>query len=68
VLPLTIKDSGFADALSACTSYGLAPCPITKMLLVLGVAMLLGVSERTLTSFEQRLLGEGSNQQTPRLR
>jgi hypothetical protein len=68
VLPLTIKDLGFADALVACTAYGIAPCPITKMLLVLGIAMLLGVSERTLTSFEQRLLGDSSNQQTPSLR
>jgi hypothetical protein len=66
VFPLTIKDQGFADALSSCTAYGVAPCPITKMLLVLGVAMLLGVSERTLTSFEQRLLG--SNEQSTRLR
>ena len=68
VLPLAIKDQSFADALAACTAYGIAPCPITKMLLVLGIAILLGVSERTLTSFEQRLLGDGSNQQTPRLR
>lgn len=66
VLPLTIKDVGFADALTACTAYGIAPCPITKMLLVLGIAMLLGVSERTLTSFEQRVLG--SDQQTPHRR
>jgi hypothetical protein len=68
VLPLTIKDMGFPDALAACTAYGVAPCPVTKMFLVLGIAMLLGVSERTLTSFEQRLLGDGSNQGTPRLR
>lgn len=68
VLPLAIKDLSFADALAACTAYGIAPCPITKMLLVLGIAMLLGVSERTLTSFEQRLLGDGSNQQPPGLR
>ncbi len=68
VLPLAIKDLSFADALTACTTYGIAPCPITKMLLVLGIAMLLGVSERTLTSFEQRLLGDGSNQQPPRRR
>jgi hypothetical protein len=65
LLPLTIKDLGFADALAACTAYGIAPCPITKMLLVLGIAILLGVSERTLTTFEQRLLGDGSNQEPP---
>ncbi|WP_263376872.1 hypothetical protein [Granulicella aggregans] len=68
VLPLTIKDLGFADALAACTAYGVVPCPITNMLLVLGIAMLLGVSERTLTSFEQRLLGNGPNLRTPRPR
>lgn len=57
IVPLTIKDQTFADALGACGNPGAAPCPITKILIVIGVAMLLGISERTLTSFEQRVFG-----------
>lgn len=57
VVPITIKDQTFTDALGACGSPEALPCPITKMLIVIGVAMLLGVSERTLPSFEQRVFG-----------
>ena len=65
ILPLTIKDQTFADALGACSTLGSAPCPMTKIVIVLGVAMLLGVSERTLTSFEQRVLGSRSSKPIP---
>ena len=57
VVPITIKDQTFTDALGACGTPAVVPCPITKILIVIGVAMLLGVSERTLTSFEQRVFG-----------
>jgi hypothetical protein len=64
VIPITLRDQTFADALSSCGTQASAPCSITKMAIVLGVAMLLGVSERTLTSFEQRVLGEHPNKLT----
>jgi hypothetical protein len=60
LLPVTIKDQTFADALGACGTPGAMPCPMTKILIVMGVAMLLGSSERTLTSFEQRVFGSRS--------
>ena len=48
----------FTDALSACVS----PVPTSgtsiRILIVVAVAMLLGFSERALTSFERRIFGE----------
>jgi hypothetical protein len=63
ILPLTIRDQSFADALGACGTSGATPCPMIKIVIVTGVAMLLGVSERTLTSFEQRVLGSHAGKQ-----
>lgn len=71
VLPIAIKDQTFSDALTACTTATATAVTATpaatatgtavKMLIVIGVAMLLGVSERTLTSFEQRVFGASKN-------
>jgi hypothetical protein len=58
VLPLALKGQTFTDALDACGMRGVYPCSITKVLIVFGVAVLLGVSERTLTSFEQHIFGD----------
>jgi len=55
-LPISIQNQTFADALNACTTSP-ATCTGIKSLLLLGVPMLLGFSERTLTSFEQRVFG-----------
>jgi hypothetical protein len=57
VFPISIQAQTFTDALNACTVYPVASGAALKTLIVLGVAMLLGFSERTLTSFEQRVFG-----------
>jgi hypothetical protein len=54
--PISIQNQTFADALSACVA-STAACTGLKTLTLLGVPMLLGFSERTLTSFEQRVFG-----------
>ena len=60
-IPLSIQNQTFADAINACTT---APCTTPtavctglKLVILLGVPMLLGFSERTLISFEQRVFG-----------
>ena len=53
-LPLSVQNQTFADALNACVT---GPATGIKALLLIGVPMLLGFSERTLTSFEQRVFG-----------
>lgn len=62
LFPIAIQNQTFADALSACTTAPCSTSPATscagiKILILLGVAMLLGFSERTLTSFEQHVFG-----------
>jgi hypothetical protein len=54
--PISIQNQTFADALNACATSPTTSTGI-KTLLLLGVPMLLGFSERTLTSFEQRVFG-----------
>ena len=54
--PISVQNQTFADALNACTTSS-ATCAGIKSLTLLGVPMLLGFSERTLTSFEQRVFG-----------
>jgi hypothetical protein len=56
-LPISIQNLTFKDALNGCV---VSPDPSgtgPKILIVLAVAMLLGFSERTLASFEQRVFG-----------
>lgn len=53
-LPVSVQNQTFADALNSCATSNSTD---TKTLIVLGVTMLLGFSERTLTSFEQRVFG-----------
>ena len=56
--PISIQNQTFADALNACTAPASSSCVAIKTLIILGIAMLLGFSERALTSFEQRIFGE----------
>jgi hypothetical protein len=53
-LPVSVQNQTFADALKACET---STAPANKILIIMGMAMLLGFSERTLTSFEQRVFG-----------
>jgi len=54
VLPVSIQGQTFTSAVSSCTT---SICSGVDMLLLLGVPMLLGFSERALTTIEQRLFG-----------
>ncbi len=57
IFPVAIQNQTFTDALNACAAPLASPGSAVKILIVLGVAMLLGYSERTLHSLERRLLG-----------
>lgn len=63
LFPVSIQNQTFTDALNACTVSPAPPGAGIKTLVVLGVAMLLGFSERTLTSFEQRVFGDSNKSQ-----
>ncbi len=61
IFPISIQNQSFADAINACTAScttsTVTPCAGIKTLALLGIPMLLGFSERSLTSFEQRFWG-----------
>ena len=61
LLPIAIQNQTFADVLGACTTTVADSCTEGRILILLGVPMLLGFSERALTSFEDRLLGKWAN-------
>jgi hypothetical protein len=57
VLPVSIQNQSFTDIFNACTAAQPISCTGLKTLILLGVPMLFGFSERALTSFEQKLFG-----------
>jgi hypothetical protein len=57
VVPISIQNQTFADLLNACTASATTSCTGLKTLILLGVPMLFGFSERALASFEQRVFG-----------
>ena len=57
-LPISMQNQTFTDALNACVSSAPTSGTSIRILIVLAVAMLLGFSERALTSFERRIFGE----------
>jgi hypothetical protein len=60
-LPISVSNQTFAEALSACTTSPADTCMGVKTLILLGVPMLFGFSERALTSFEARVLGNSKS-------
>jgi hypothetical protein len=60
VLPISLQGQTFSDVMAACTAQDASSCTITKTLIFLAVAILLGFSERTLTSLEQKVFGADS--------
>ena len=58
IVPLSIQNQTFSDALNAFSMPSSNGTTIVKTLIVLAVPILLGFSERALTSFENRILGE----------
>jgi len=57
-LPVSVQNQTFADALIACAT---GRATGTAILTVVALPMILGFSERTLTSFEQRVFGGSNN-------
>jgi hypothetical protein len=66
VFPISIQNQSFADALNGCTAQSLGSCTGLKTLILLGVPMLFGFSERALASFEDRVLGSPKGGQVKR--
>jgi len=57
LFPISIQNHTFTDSLSACLASPATSSAGINTLILLGVPMLLGFSERALTSFEQRVFG-----------
>jgi hypothetical protein len=58
VLMLSVQNMAFADVVTTCTSQDIGSCTIVKQLTLLALPILLGFSERTLTSVERKVLGD----------
>jgi hypothetical protein len=58
LIPISVQNQTFAEALTSCSTPIAGACTVLKTLILLGVAMVFGFSERALTSFEQRVLGK----------
>ena len=65
VLPISIQNQTFADLLNSCGASPSTSCTETRILVLLGVAVLFGFSERALASFEQ-VLGTSRRPGKPR--
>jgi hypothetical protein len=57
VLPLSVQGQSFPDVFDACSAHDSVPCSYANALILLGIPMLIGFSERALTSFEQTVFG-----------
>jgi hypothetical protein len=68
LLPISIQNLSFSDVLNACTAFPGSSCTELKALILLGVAMAFGFSERALISLEGsfRFIGNGSAQRASR--
>lgn len=58
VLMVSVQNVAFADVVTTCTSLEIESCTIVKQLTLLALPILLGFSERTLTSVERKVLGD----------
>jgi hypothetical protein len=63
LLPLSIQNLTFAEALNDCTASPATSCTGVKTLVLLGIPMLLGFSERALTWGEQQIFGHARDRQ-----
>src|SRR5215813_12753168 len=55
LLPISVQNQTFADLLNACAESPAPSCTTLKTVILLGIPMLFGFTERALTSFEQRV-------------
>ncbi|MGA2606630.1 MAG: hypothetical protein ABSH01_04135 [Terriglobia bacterium] len=58
LFPISIQNQSFTDMLNACAASPAPSCTGLKTLILLGIPMLFGFSERALTSFERRVFGD----------
>lgn len=58
LLPVTVNKLSYADILAACAPSTPTPCSPVYSLILLGIPVVFGFSERILTSLEQRLFGK----------
>ena len=65
IVPISIQNQSFSNVVDKCTVSSDASCVGLNSLILLGIPMLFGFSERALTSFEEKVFG-GSK--TPRTR
>jgi hypothetical protein len=63
LLPISIQGKTFTNALNACTSSPATLCTALDALLLLAIPMLLGFSERALTSFEGQIFSHSKDRQ-----
>jgi len=56
LVPVSIRGESFSDLLTACTTVPISSCSDMTILVLLGVSMLLGFSERALSRLEERLI------------
>jgi hypothetical protein len=57
LFPISIQGQTYTELLNACTAPPALSCTELKILILLGIPMLFGFSERALTSFEQKVFG-----------
>ena len=67
LLPISIQNQTFADLLNVCTVSPSTSCTELKILILLGVSMVFGFSERALTSFEYPVLGNSGGRRPSRM-
>jgi len=60
LLPISIQNQTFGDVLNACSG-ATSSCTGVKILILLGIPMLFGFSERALTSFEGQIFGNSND-------
>jgi hypothetical protein len=71
-IPLSIKGKSFGELVADCTAPSSAtgalnPCTPVTILILVGVAAILGFSERTLTFFEERVFGKQQRKRRKKL-
>jgi len=57
ILPISVQGKAFPDVFDACASTTPAACTNADNLILLGLLVLIGFSERALTSFERKIFG-----------
>jgi hypothetical protein len=60
LVPVAVNRTSFADAITNCRPYGKGSCSATYSLVVLAVPIMLGFSERILTSIDIKLFGRAA--------